>query len=987
MVAENAFPRYIHRAAEIRIREQMELVRENGQSRVVLLRGPGGVGKTSMIRAVAVASFNDPPTYWVRPIDCDDSEYWLLANLERVVVAQLDPDQRYFGPYLDYLAKLPRYSAPRVDHETVVGHLTRIKRVFFECYSGFIDSVGSTVVITFDSVEAIRGTYHLVTLTQWMKALPGTLFVLAGRSAPDPDMQDPILAELGDPYQYLPVTTVNVGAFTREEALDYLNASPVAAGLTGDEKTVLVLLSRGHPLWLAFAVDYLDKYGLPDEMDTPLTLVEEQIPFGTQMSAAGHRWHEEFIRRLVAPYRESDFWHEAIKRLAIVRERVNRSIWRQLVADLRPDHGADPEETWEQLLYTPWIETRANGRYATLHDAVAEELAHRVIPLHDQDQQWRRGLWHRAVTTYRDLIASREAGLLAPLGTLEDQLETLRNGPPRGSDPDGNGVSPADESTLIAEIAQLDVARRETSQLEASRLYYELICDFIQGCEYFLVTFDRGREWNDIPLQELFAFEMRRFLPTGPATPTTEDAVGQVIEEFRQWITTAGREYYLQIGLELAEFFIRNEEPVTTISLLDALPAEDANDLHRYRLFTLRGNASMRIPGRFKEARMPFNQALQIAYNVQESNRGTLIAAAHEQLGFYFRNEGQWREADLAYKHAYDAIMHQMDVQPPPAERARMASIQTNWAYVKGLVGSYREGVNLVESAISVWRRLNNQQEEGISWRVCGEVYRYERRFEKAWGAYARAEQIFQAQRSWPWLGLVYQEQAICLLQAVQDGITLATGRDPLDEAKRLITLALDLCRDLAVRGYPSALNRAGRIFGHDDVDRGLDYLAEGIKQARLLSDGWFWFANLIEYAELSYHAWARTQDRTYRDRIDSLAEEIEVVTADYEFSDLRGRWQLLNGHFGIQDWQATGDQARLDDALQAYIAGFALIARAYVGSSGAAAVPEKFAVFRTLFELLPHEVRTKWHQELRRAWIDEQDGSTLLLARLEELY
>ena len=40
-----------------------------------------------------------------------------------------------------------------------------------------------------------------------------------------------------------------------------------------------------------------------------------------------------------------------------------------------------------------------------------------------------------------------------------------------------------------------------------------------------------------------------------------------------------------------------------------------------------------------------------------------------------------------------------------------MASIQTNWAYVKGLAGSYRDGINLVESAINVRRRLKNRQE------------------------------------------------------------------------------------------------------------------------------------------------------------------------------------------------------------------------------------------------------------------------------------
>ena len=99
-----------------------------------------------------------------------------------------------------------------------------------------------------------------------------------------------------------------------------------------------------------------------------------------------------------------------------------------------------------------------------------------------------------------------------------------------------------------------------------------------------------------------------------------------------------------------------------------------------------------------------------------------------------------------------------------------MASIHTNWAYVKGLSGYYRDGSNLVESAIAVRHRLNKHYEEGISWSVCGEVYRYERRFRKAWNAYSTAEQIFHGERSWTWLGVIYQEQAICIFQAMQDG-------------------------------------------------------------------------------------------------------------------------------------------------------------------------------------------------------------------------
>ena len=87
-------PRYIGRAEERDINAVLTQVREDGGSRAVLLRGPGGIGKTSIVRHMAAFS-SDPATDWVRPIDADDPEVWLLSNLERRIVRQVDPEGRH----------------------------------------------------------------------------------------------------------------------------------------------------------------------------------------------------------------------------------------------------------------------------------------------------------------------------------------------------------------------------------------------------------------------------------------------------------------------------------------------------------------------------------------------------------------------------------------------------------------------------------------------------------------------------------------------------------------------------------------------------------------------------------------------------------------------------------------------------------------------------------------------------------------------------
>jgi hypothetical protein len=984
MSDESLFPGYIPRSEEHKILEEAAKVRADGQSRVVLLYGPGGIGKTSLVRRLAAAGADDPETIWVPPVDIDDSDYWLLSNLEQHVAAHLDGGGPIFEPYLEYLSRLPGYTRPRIGYETVVSHLARIKQIFAECYCRFIEDTEKTIVITLDTVEAIRGMYLLVTLTQWMKALPATLFILSGRPPRTPPGDDQIKNELEDPHQSLQVTPVELAEFPWAAALDYLTESSVAAGLSEEEKEKLAYLTHGHPLWLAFTVDYLSSEGIPDEAATKsLPYIRRVLPYAEDMSPAGHNLHEEFKRRLVAPYHETDFWHEALKRLAVVRESIDMSSWWALMAD----HSSAAEighETaaWNTLRGFPWIRHRANDRYVTLHDAVAEELAQRIIPLHDQDKQWRLRQWSRAEEIYRERSETTDRELSGELALLEDALHSWS----ARRETSGEPLTAAQESRIIGEAARLEPRRRELSKLKAVQLYYELLFNFPGGCKRFLRLMSQAKETHDIVFQNLLAAEIQRFLPGGAYTYALGDVVGEVIEDFHEWLSGDGRELYLDIGLSLADYLIRNEQPGAALTLLDGLSEAGASVDQRYRLRNLRGNACMRIPDRVGEAREHFERALLQAVSLETKDRLRLIAKAHKELGFYFRNRGMWLEADQAYERARDAISESLLVRSSDEDREEMASIQANWAYVKGLTGRYHEGASLVESAISVRRKLGNRQEEGNSWSVIGEVYRYQRRYQRAWGAYAEAEAIFQELRNWAWLGLIYQEQAICVFQAAQEGVELVT--DPEEWAKQQIKVALDLCRDLSVRSYPSALNRAGRMFGTTDYAAGLAYLAEGIDTAFRLSDGWFWLANLIEYAELCYRAWeSADRDPAYRARVREREDEIGRALVDNQFPDLKGRWELLQGHFAVQDSLDPLDEGGLRRALEHYKEGFVLIAQRHIGSSGAASITGEFETLGGLMDQLPPEVRQEWLAELRRAWSGKEIASTLLLARLEELY
>jgi tetratricopeptide (TPR) repeat protein len=973
--------RYVQRSAEQRqIIAEVAKVRA-GRSRAVLLYGDGGTGKTRLVRQLPKIH-HDPKVKWLDPVDVDDSQHWLLSNLEGHVANQLDPDHQYFGEFFASLLELPARRLTPTNRQMVLDHLNRIKDVFTQCYKEYIDKTGNSVVMTFDTVEAIRGMYPLRTLTRWMKALPSTLFILAGRSPSGiSEGLDPITAALQSPPAAMIVTAIKLGRFGEADSREYLAPIAREAKLSKDMVDKLVYLTQGHPLWLAITVNHLAEMGPPPEAQAPLDEIKLDLPYHAAPTAAGRDRADSFKRHLMAPYQDGAFWQEAIKRLAVVRESVSRPIWQRLMADMpQPENVTDLDQAWKRLGQRDWIRPRANQHYVTLHDAMAEELAQRVIEVHDADQRWRQDLWRNAAGIYADEAAALESRLAQKWPLVEDMLSTLNAAQASGSAPG----AVRDYATLIHEVTEQDHWQQELNQLRAAQLFYLLLSDPEKGAKQLVELLSQATKRHDVLFQDLLAFQMQRFLPGGADRSTLGDTVSAAIDGFRAWLEGEGQDSYVDIGLEMASYLLDREQSNAAINVLDQLPVP-ADPERCYRLRKLQGNACMRIPGRVREGEKRFGEALAVASMLPIPGHYKTIADAHNELGFYYRNIGHWTHADDAYKKARDAISRAPESGSRPVREAK-GSILTNWAYVKGIGGKYDDGISLVESAITIRDKLGMHHEKAISYSVKGEVYRYQRQFKEAWQAYDEAEQLFGG-ASVSWLGVIYQEQAICLFQSIQAGVQLlAPGENVIKHAESLILESVDLCRVFNTRAYPSALNRAGRIFGSRDPDLGLDYLKQGAERAQAISDGWFWMASLIEYAELCYRAWSDGKKPGYRKLIPAIAEKLQAPEVDeLEFPELRGRWNVLQGHLAIRDG-LVGDKAKLDAALDNYRKGFPLITHGWVGSYGASAIPGEFREFRGLFRQLPALTRQHWLQELEQDWSSDEESSTQLLARLEEL-
>jgi hypothetical protein len=969
-----------------RLAEQRQIIAEvakvrSGRSRAVMLYGDGGTGKTRLVRELPKIH-HDPNVVWLPPIDVDDSRHWLLAYLEAHVANQLDPGRQYFGDFFDDLSKLPTRRLTPTNRQMVLDHLNSIKEVFTQCYNRYIAGTRNSVVITFDTVEAIRGMYPVRTLTRWMKALPGTLFILAGRLPPRiSEGLDPIKAALQSPPSPMVVTVIKLGAFDEADSRKYLAPMAEEANLSAADTEKLVHFTQGHPLWLAFTVNHVAEMGMPPEAQAPLDEIKRDLPYHAAPTAAGRDLADRFKSRLVAPYQDDDFWHEAIKRLAVVRESVSQSIWQRLMEDVPlPPDATDLDQAWKKLAERDWIRPRANQLYVTLHDAVAEELAQRIIEVHDLEGKWRQDLWTKVARVYAEEATALERKLADKRPLVDEMLRNLNAAGESASAPE----VAQDDAALIRDVADQDRLEQQVNQLRTAQLFYLLLSYYEAGALQLVTLLRKATRHHDVLFQDMLAFQMQRFLPGGADRSTLGDTVGAAINSFREWLTGKGQDSYADIGLEMAAYLLDREQPVAAINVLDLLPVP-ADHGRRCRLRELQGNACMRIPGRVREGEIRFREALDEAQKLPAPDHYQTIAEAYRDLGFYYRNIGHWKHADEAYREARDAIYK---APSPDSREVRVAkaSILTNWAYVNGIGGRYDDGIGLVESAITIRDRLDMPHEKAISYSVKGEVYRYQRQFREAWQAYVQAEQLF-GETSISWLGVIYQEQAICLFQSIQAGVQLLPqGEDAAKKAELRIEEALDLCRVYNARAYPSALNRAGRIFGFKDPDRALDFLRDGANSAQGLSDGWFWMANLIEYAELCYRAWSSGKKPGYLRLIPAIEERLQAPEIDeLEFPELRGRWYVLQGHLAMHKG-LDGDKAMLEAALDNYQRGFPLITHGWVGSYGASAIPGEFKKFTDLAWKLPDETRLRWLQELERAWGRQPESATQLLARLEDL-
>lgn len=966
-------------------------------SHAIVLYGDGGVGKTSFLRHLAQRK-NDE-IIWLGPFDVDDAQFWLPTQVAKQIIEILDISQIYFQPFIQFLAEVPKFEQEKIGHETALNKLRDGDKVFFQCYEKCVSETSKTPVLIFDTVESIRGIDILSKLIAWSKNLHNTLLILASRPPLDAS-KDAIVDELVIEPK-INYTLFPVPKFSEEESKLYFLEN-IGEELEEDIISKLLFLCDGSPLLLALTVEYLMKENLPSWLiNKDIEHSEEWFTKSlAQIKETDSIKREEYKRLLMHSYRFSDFWSESIKRLGIVRHKLNQSMWKELMSDRTlPSEIESWNEAWQKLCALPWIRTRSNGLEITLHDALAELLAKWVLPLDDEDNSYRIMLWQKATKIY-DLSIQKSFDVVEKsTKDFSTLIEEVRFG---------------GRSDFMQKTIDLDIKTIKNYLLNVTGLYYAVLSNFNDGVNRFKDVFDNAFKKHEYRFIELLQAELQRFLPDirQQEPHPLQDVIKERVKEFRESYKK-NSDYQYQIGVRIVKYQIALEENIPAVRRLKDLIQIFKGDMEKeYELYNLRANAYMRIQGKAEEA----GQDFYTSYEITQQKNAPLVLKEKEgealmELGYYHRNIGDWLKSGEDY---YKALL----VTPIDKEIDR-ARVQSQYAFVQALLGNFDRAAKQVEASVLIRRKYDEISYPdrryshflGMALSVQGEVYRYMQRYSSAWSSYQESEQIFSELDFHGWLGLVRQEMAICLVRASESGVHVGRWRnnhnitkeqaekEMLLEAQSLALNALELCKQHSSRALPSALSRAGRIVAKTrDLDEGLKMLLEGVEEAEKVTDLWFKFANLIEYVELCYQTWQskEKEDNKYRDLIENQRKRLDTIQNELKFPNLQGRWEVLKGHLLVDDGFDLNDTKRakklFDNALELYKRGFVLIVTGYQASQGIVGLNRQMVVLKKVMNRFSNEEKKNWLNTLNESWQSWPDESQRiqldpLFAELTELY
>lgn len=665
-----------------------------GSRQVLLVRGPGGVGKTRLLREIhrrrdEYAQRLEKPLLFTRVIDFDDVSVRLPWSFGQRLVAELGREQ--FREYLDAQEVYVQYQLLGASSDLLREQDQRGRREFIRGYNRVAEQ--KRICLILDTTEKVQDTELWRYLREAIEGMKNTVLVMAGREL------DEIKSDLKRLLGQEAVHFRHLSPFDESEALDYFLHTDAGVEIEPEMREKLYLLSGGHPIFIALAVEWLRR-DMPIDHITTRPLAELKALDEERLAQA----RKEFETILVNKILDLTPIDQAVLRMAHVYLRFDDKILQYLL-DLSDEETVSLSH---ELHNFPFIRPRPPNIY-TLHDEMRRLVNEHTWPNIDPRGTQRRSISVKMVSYY------------------DGQLKTLNESLDRVHSIWEEARKDEDTEKAAQVFPQLNRLEQQRTLLEVERFYYLPDADLGRAYDYFLEAFDEATWRYRYGFRELIWTEMQ------PHASKYAD------------------EQRYQIGIREVKFLLDGTRYDDSYQRAKALLGEYGGQDPVWRIDTLiqMANAAAR-KGETEKALGHFQKALQVC---EQNQLADWIGRVESGLGWVYRLMSKWGEAERIYERALEHSSEAGDLE-------RLAQVLNNLGYVRHLRGDPSSGLNLCKQALEIWEQLQRPRWVAITHSTIGNIWSKLGKHSEAMVSYEAALRIFRDQEDWEWIATVYHQIA-----------------------------------------------------------------------------------------------------------------------------------------------------------------------------------------------------------------------------------